>query len=470
MLLALVVLYLLVSVGIGLYAARRVSTAADYAVAGRSLPLGVVVATTFATWFASETVLGIPAKFAEGGLRDTVEDPWGAGMCLVLVGLFFARKLYRMELLTIGDYYRERYGKLVEVFCSAVSIVSYLGWVAGQVTALGLVFSLLSGGAVSPLTGSIIGMGVVLVYTMLGGMWSVALTDAVQMTVIVVGLATIAVLAAGLAGGPAQVVEHAVEHDRHHFLPPPGFRNIAFFIGSGITIMLGSIPQQDVFQRVMSAKDERTAMVGPVIGGVAYMVFALVPMFIVTSSFLIMPEESHELAESDAQMILPSLILNHMPAFTQVLFFGALLSAIMSTASATVLAPSTIFVENILLHVLPAMTDRQELSYMRLASAVFAIATLAYAVAMEGSSIYDLVSSSYEVPVVGAVVPLVAGLYWRRANNRGAVCSIVLGLATWLVFMNTPLGEHFPRQLAGLAMAGVGMWVGSLWRGAAPAS
>lgn len=470
MLLTLVILYLLVSIGIGIYAARRVSTAADYAVAGRSLPLGVVVATTFATWFASETVLGIPAKFAEGGLRDTVEDPWGAGMCLVLVGLFFARKLYRMELLTIGDYYRERYGKLVEVFCSAVSIVSYLGWVAGQVTALGLVFSLLSGGAVSPLTCSIIGMGVVLVYTMLGGMWSVALTDAVQMTVIVVGLATIAVLAAGLAGGPAQVVEHAVEHDLHHFLPPPGFRNIAFFIGSGITIMLGSIPQQDVFQRVMSAKDERTAMVGPVIGGVAYMLFALVPMFIVTSSFLIMPEESHELAESDAQMILPSLILNHMPAFTQVLFFGALLSAIMSTASATVLAPSTIFVENILRHVVPTMTDRQELSYMRLASAVFAIATLAYAVAMEGSSIYDLVSSSYEVPVVGAVVPLVAGLYWPRATNRGAVCSIVLGLATWLVFMNTPLGDHFPRQLAGLAMAGVGMWVGSLWRGATPAS
>ncbi|RZA10716.1 MAG: hypothetical protein EOP02_33820 [Proteobacteria bacterium] len=136
-----VILYLAASIGIGLYAARRVKTSADYANAGRSLPLYVVIATVFATWFGSETVLGIPAKFVKDGLGGVIEDPFGASMCLVLVGLFFARKLYRMNLLTIGDYYRQRYSRSVEIIVSLCIVVSYLGWVSGQITALGLVFS-----------------------------------------------------------------------------------------------------------------------------------------------------------------------------------------------------------------------------------------------------------------------------------------------------------------------------------------
>ena len=139
-LIAFVALYLLASVAIGLYAATRVKNTADYAVAGRSLPLIMIVTTTFATWFGSETVLGIPSKFVEGGLQKTVEDPFGAAFCLIFVGMFFARKLYNMNLLTIGDFYRQRYGKGVEIFSAAVILISYLGWVAAQITALGLVF------------------------------------------------------------------------------------------------------------------------------------------------------------------------------------------------------------------------------------------------------------------------------------------------------------------------------------------
>ena len=108
MLITFIVLYLLLSIGIGLYAATRVHNTADYAVAGRSLPLAVVIATTFATWFGSETVLGVSARFVDGGLGAVVEDPFGASMCLILVGLFFAYKLYKKNLITLGDYYRQR--------------------------------------------------------------------------------------------------------------------------------------------------------------------------------------------------------------------------------------------------------------------------------------------------------------------------------------------------------------------------
>src|SRR6478672_2962087 len=205
MLLALVILYLLGTIALGLWAAKRVKTTSDFAIAGRHLPLVMIVTTTFATWFGSETVLGIPAKFAAGGLGSVIEDPFGSSMCLVLVGLFFAGKLYRMTLLTISDYYRERFGRGVEVACSIVIILSYVGWVSAQVTALGIMFNLLSGDSISISLGMILGTISILAYTLFGGMWSVAVTDFVQMIVLVVGLAIIAVFAADMAGGADRV-------------------------------------------------------------------------------------------------------------------------------------------------------------------------------------------------------------------------------------------------------------------------
>ena len=132
--------------------------------------------------------LGIPATFIQEGLGGVVADPFGSSLCLVLVGLFFARKLYRMNLLTIGDYYRQRFGRTVEVLVTLGIVVSYLGWVAAQIKALGLVFSVVSGGFISVEAGMLIGAGSVLIYTLMGGMWSVAITDFLQMIIIVVGL------------------------------------------------------------------------------------------------------------------------------------------------------------------------------------------------------------------------------------------------------------------------------------------
>jgi solute:Na+ symporter, SSS family len=460
-LIGFIVLYLLVSIGIGLYAATRVRNTTDYALASRALPLYIIVATTFATWFGSETVLGIPSKFVEGGFQKTVEDPIGAGLCLVLVGMFFARKLYNMDLLTIGDFYRKRFGRGVEIFSSIVILISYLGWVAAQITALGVVFNLLSAGAITVATGMTIGTVVVLVYTLFGGMWSVALTDFFQMIIIVIGLTLIAFFAADHAGGAGRVIEYAQSRDMFNFFPDGGLHDWLFWIAAAITIMIGSIPQQDVFQRVMSAKSADVAVQGPIIGGLSYMAFALVPIFIGASAFLIMPEVAGELLKEDSQKILPTLVLEKMPVWLQVAFFGALLSAIMSTASATLLAPSTTFVENVLKNFV-RMSDKQELRYMRVTVVVFTACVLAYSIRMEGTPIYELVSKAYQFPVVGAFWPLVCGLYWKRSTTQGAVWSIVLGMATWALLDVTPLGEVFPSVLGGFIMAALGMVAGSV--------
>jgi SSS family transporter len=461
-----VILYLIGTLMIGIWAGRRIKTTADFALAGRNLPLVMIVTTTFATWFGAETVMGIPARFQQGGLNAIVEDPFGAGVCLILVGAFFAARLYRMNLLTIGDFYRQRYGKGIEVFCSVAIILSYLGWVAAQITALGLVFNVLSNGVIPENWGMVIGTVAVLVYVVIGGFLAVAWTDFIQMIVLVIGLSIIAIFAADLAGGADKVLAVATSHDLFRFLPEPGFKEMSFFIAAGLTMMLGSIPQQDVFQRVMSAKDARTAQSGAMIGGAAYIAFAFVPMFVVLAAVSVMGDSIVKLAAGDDyQKVLPAFIMGHMNLALQIVFFGALLSTIKSTSSATLLAPSTSFVENILKNLYPSMSDRQQLVAMRVTILIFSLAVLAYAMAMRGTSIYELVSDAYKVTLVGAFVPLLLGLYWKRATTQGAALSILLGIGTWVVFMpaiNPALAKAFPGQLAGLLMAFVGLVAGSL--------
>jgi len=203
MLIWFVVLYLMVSVGIGLYASKNVHNAKDFAVAGRSLPLPVVTATVFATWFGAEAVFGVSAQFVTEGLGGVVADPFGSSMCLIIAGFFFASKLYKLNILTVGDYYRMRYNRTVEAITSMCIVVSYLGWVAAQIKAMGLIFFMVTNGAVSQEAGMVLGAVIVLTYTTFGGMFSVAILDFVQMAVSMGGLLYIAYIISGLTGGVA---------------------------------------------------------------------------------------------------------------------------------------------------------------------------------------------------------------------------------------------------------------------------
>jgi len=464
MLLWFVIIYWIISVGIGLWAAMRVKNTADYAVAGRSLPLYIVTATVFATWFGSETVLGIPATFLREGLGGVIADPFGSSMCLILVGLFFARPLYRMQLLTIGDFYRNKYGRTVETLTTLCIVLSYLGWVAAQISALGLVFHVVSEGAMSQSTGMIVGASTVLIYTMWGGMWAVAITDFLQMIIIVIGMLYIGWDVSQLAGGVTAVVSHAADAGKFAtFLPEASLAGILGFTAAAITMMLGSIPQQDVFQRVASSKDERTAGRASILGGCLYFCFAFIPMFLAYSATLIDPQLVQKLIDGDkqSQLILPNMILNHAPLFAQVMFFGALLSAIKSCASATLLAPSVTFTENILRPAFKHLGDQQLLRLMRIVVLCFTVLVTLFALNSQ-LSIYKMVENAYKVTLVSAFVPLVFGLYWKRANTQGALAAIVLGLATWIWLEVLAPTAVCPPQLAGFLAALFGMIAGSL--------
>ena len=465
MLITFVALYLAVTIAIGLIAARRVKNSTDYLIAGRSLPLYMNVATVFATWFGAETVLSVSATFAKDGLHGIPGDPFGASLCLVLAALLFAKLFYRMNLLTIGDFYKQRYGKSVEVLTSVSITVSYLGWTSAQMTALGLVIFTLTGGTLELNQAIMLGAGVVVIYTIFGGMWSVAFTDLFQTVVILIGLSLVAILVGDLAGGAEKVLRQAAAEGKLVMFPADmGAAGWWAMAGAFFAFAFGSIPQQDVFQRMTSAKNEQTAVRGTIIGALIYFCFAFVPIYIAYAALVTDPSLAALFADEDAravQRILPDLILGRMPLWAQVMFFGALLSAILSTASGALLAPTALFTENVLRPFVPHMGDRQMLLTLRIVLASFSAAALLFAV-NSTSTMYEMVQNAYNVTLTGAFVPLLAGAYWKRANTQGALFSIVLGVGTWLAARNVAPDAMVPPNLVGFFASVIGMLLGTL--------
>jgi Na+/proline symporter len=461
MLIWFVIIYWVVSVGIGLWAALRVKNTADFAAAGHSLPLPIVTATVFATWFGSETVLGIPATFLKDGFGGIVADPFGSSLCLILVGLFFARHLYNRRMLTIGDFFREKYGRTVEVLVTLCIVVSYLGWVAAQIKALGLVFNVVSEGAITQTGGMLIGAGSVLIYTLFGGMWAVAITDFIQMIIIVVGMLYIGGEMTAQTGGIGVVIERASAAGKFNFWPEMNLASILGFVAALCTMMLGSIPQQDVFQRITSSKNVNIAVQAALLGGVLYFIFAFVPLYLAYSATIINPGLVKQYLDTDPQMILPKLIMNHAPLIAQVMFFGALLSAIKSCASATLLAPSVTFAENIVRGFFKHLSDQDLLKIMRITVLCFTVVVTFFAINSQ-LSIFKMVESAYKVTLVAAFVPLAFGVYWSRANSLGGLLSVVFGLTMWISCEILAPNAIMPPQLAGLCASIVGMLIGGL--------
>jgi len=403
----------------------------------------------------------------------------------------------------------------VEVLTTLAITISYLGWTSAQMTALGLVLWVLGGDYFGPdglANAIILGSVIVFIYTVFGGMWSVALTDVIQTAAIVIGLVIVAVILSNQAGGATKVIEAAHAAGKFKFFPTGENAAVWWtFIAAFLTFGLGSIPQQDVFQRVTSAKNESTAVLGTLLGGTFYFFFAFIPMFIAYSAIVIAPdvylplfqgteaavvstdaatldptaastgsipetEMDDAAAMRKSQRILPDLILNRTPIWCQILFFGALLSAILSTASGTLLAPSSLFTENVLRPFIGHMDDQVMLWTMRFVMGCFALAATLFALNTSGT-MYEMVQNAYKVTLTMAFVPLAFGVYWTRASTQGAICSATFGLAGWIAAeylcvrdwgvseTETPFLWHLtviPPQMYGLATAVLGMIFGSL--------
>ncbi|MBK9290236.1 MAG: sodium:solute symporter family protein [Bacteroidetes bacterium] len=418
---ALIVLFTLGNLLAGLLAARYVRNAEDYLLAGRRLPFYLVTATLFATWFGSETILGASSEFAEGGLLAVVRDPFGAALCLLLVGLWYARPLYRMQLLTLGDFFRERYGSRVEKMASWMIILPYLSWIAAQFVAFGIIMQALTG--LPSGQGFLLAGLVVTVYTFVGGMWSVAVTDFLQMLFILLGLAAFG-LELFLEISPLTLISSAPE-GFFRFIPEAEPIEIADYVAAWITIGLGSIAGQDIFQRVMASRNERTAIWSPVAAGLMYLSVGLVPLLMALAA------KHLNIMTDDPQLIVPQLVAAQASPAVKILFFAGLLSAIMSTASSALLAPAAILSENILRPEMPGMSDRKFLNISRMS--VLFIALVSVILAWTKGNVYALVGQAASLGLVTLFVPLTTGLFTKTIQSRAAIASMLSGLLAWLL-------------------------------------
>lgn len=447
-----VLIYMLMMIPIGIYASRKIKSSQDYALAGRRLPFSMAMATVFATWFGYETFLGAGSRVAEGGFLSVIQDPFGAALCLVLIGFFFAKKLYARNSLTIGDYFHERYDKTVATLLSLAIILTYFGWVAAQFVALGIILNMLLG--IPAVTGMVFAAIIIVIYTYIGGMWSVSITDTVQMGVIVVGLIVILAEVLWKAGGVGTIIANTPS-DFFRLTPTDATtKDWLAWIAAWVTIGLGSIPQQDVYQRVLSAKSAAIAKWASVSAGVMYFTIALIPITLGLIARIKYPE----LVASDPGQLLPTLILNNTSVITQIFFFSALLSAIMSTVSGALLAPATLLGENIIKPFFNNVTDKTRLAIIRFAIIIVAVGSLMLASTHGG--IYELISGAYSITLVSAFVPLVMGLYTAKANSLGALLAIIFGVLGWQFTEIYIIDPTIPPILVGLGLSFLGMAVG----------
>lgn len=451
-----ILLYMLVTIPVSIYAARRIHSTKDYVLAGRHLPFAMALATVFATWFGSDSVLGAGTAFAEGGFLNVMVDPFGAGLCLILIGLFFVPKLYNLNHLTIGDYFSERYGRTVGTLLSLAIIATYFGWTAAQFVAIGVILNVLLG--IPTAIGMIVAAAIVLVYTYVGGMWSVSLNDTIQMGMILLGMIAVTAELVWKFGFGEIVASAPPEYWKLTPGTDGAMKDWLAYLAAWITLGLGSIPQQDVYQRAMSAKSLHISRMATIWGGILYFVIVLMPLFFGLAARMLHPELLA--GGADSQTLLPTLIMSNISLPTQVLFFGALVAAIMSTASAAILAPATLLAQNVVKPLLREVSDKMELYLIRWG--IITVAAVALFVAIEEGNIYEIVGSSYSITLVAAFVPMAAGLFTKKANTLGALFAIFFGVLTWQ-YVERIGGDDpaVPSIIAGLVMSAAGMAAGT---------
>lgn len=428
--------YLLVNIGVGLWAGRHVESGADFIVAGRRLPLWLATATLFATWFGGGTCIGAAGEAYDTGLLGVIADPFGAALCLFLAGWFFVRPLRRMGLLTIGDYFRERFGPGAERISALLQAPPFVGWVAAQFVAFGTVLHALTD--IGQTAGILIGFAVVLIYTATGGMWAVSITDFLQATVLIAGLVWLLPNALADAGGWS-AVSAALPAGHTDFLPASTFHGWIWYAQAWLVIGIGSIPSQDLLQRCFSARDERTAAWSAYLAGGMYLSVGVIPVVLGLVARAGMP------GLADPELALPLLGQAHLGSVGLAVFVGALLSAILSTADSALLAPASVFSENLLRPLRPGMSDASLLRATRLSVAGFAIVALL--LALEFRDVYELMLMAMEAGLAGLAAPFAVGLYWKRVDGRAANAAMLSGTGAWLVL--TVLTERWPADLLG---------------------
>ncbi|MCU0706935.1 MAG: sodium:solute symporter family protein [Pirellula sp.] len=423
-----IVLYMLALLGVSIYASTQVKDEQDFLVAGRRLPLHLSWGALMATWFGSSAIIGASKAAWESGLSGVILDPFACSATLLFTGLVFASPLWRSHLFTIADFYRKKYGKRAEYLACLIQLTTFFCWIASQYIALGSVLQAYFG--MNPMVAIIGSAVVVTIYTLIGGMWSVTLTDAIQIVVALIGLvilgyAVMAHIGEGNVIAGVQTVLAKQPPERLKFVPDWTAFGLMAAIGTFLTGLLGNVPGQDLQQRVFTAKNPRTASLACILSAAAYFPFGLIPVMLGLAAFSLgiqMPEN-----DTDGHMLLPMLAAQFLHEGLVIVFVLAVISIIVSVACSATISEATILASNVLGGV--KLFEGRHLLLDRLCVILVTIGSVL--LAFSGESIMGLLDIQLSIAMVALFVPLLMGVFSRPRNEICGLLAMLIGGAVW---------------------------------------
>ena len=456
---------------IGWYASRRTrgGTATDLVLAGRAMPLWLATLTMTATWVDGGYLLGTTEAVYKSSLALGIQGGLFFGLSLVLGGLFFAAPMRRAEYTTLIDPFEARFGA---GWASVLAIPATIGevlWSAELLVAIGSTFGVVLG--LDLRTSVLLSAAVVTAYTIVGGLWAVAYTDAFQLLLVFVGLAAALPYALGSVGGlqASWTAYHAARPDRGGLLPPLFGRgtfwstpSIAAWWDVSFMLLLGGIPWNCYFQRVLACRDAQAARWHSFLAGALTIALTAPPLLLGTAAFnFVWPVDALRELRAQPAEALPLLLQNATPPLVALLGLGAIIGAVTSSYSASILSASAMFAWNVCQRLLrPDLPGRTTKIITR--SAILALSAVAVVLALRVQSVQALWFFTSDLVFVLLFPQLVCALFDPRANRAGSMAaffvSLIMRLGGGEPLFNLPPLIPYPELFARVVPADPASW------------
>lgn len=416
-----VVVYVVVQFALGLLVSRRISSEADYVLAGRRLGIGLATFTVFATWFGSESVVGAAGNVYSHGLSAGSGDPFGYAVCLFVLGFVFAVPLWRRQYTTFGDFFRERYSPGVERLFVLLAVPSSIFWAAAQIRAFGHMIDVISD--VPFATAVTVAAFVVITYTTAGGLLATALTDLIQSIALIIGLLFLGYAVVDAAGGVQQIIDQ-IDPARLQLVQSSDTTFLQVVEQWAVPIC-GATLAAEMIARILATRTAQVARNACLLGGGLYLLMGLIPVTIGLIGPDLVPGLDHP------EQIIPEIASRHMSTFVYILFAGALISAILSTVDSALLAAASLISHNVLVPLKPDIAEGVKVRFARLS--VVALGLIAYSLALGSGSVYELIETAVAIGTAGVFVVGVFGLFTRIGGPASGYAALISGAGMWYI-------------------------------------
>lgn len=417
-----------------------------YIVAGRSLPFFLVGTTMLAQALDANATMGNAGQTYLGGFWTGFQFPLGLALCLVVTGLFYAKPLHRLKLITLPDFYFRRYGRLVEVLVGLLMSFSFIILVAGNLAGGAWILSIVFGWEY--LTALIILSIILFAYTTSGGLYSVVASDIVQIYPVVFGFFA-AVLWLFYTYGWGHFVS-AIPTGHFDLSGLTSIKQGALTNWAGILALgLGDVVALDFMERVFASRNAQTARRACFYGATLTLLVGLAASFMGLMALTLAP------GITDSRMVLPTMATSHLPFFLGLLVMGGIVGAGLSTANGGFLGVASVFGRNMMQrNVLQIYKKKYTPDDKKVLDQRLLVATRLMGIPVIAAAVYVaiirpepgiLLVLAFDVVFAGCFVPLTLGLFWKKANTLGALAAVVVGSVLRLY-----LYINIPEHLAGL--------------------